>query len=182
MSQTFVLHMDDVTVSDRIDLQLIEIAPNKPYRFDDEFICEKFMEHKWYHGFVKVEQEFNDETGAFKLNLEKARAESKLRLENADDQMVQQYVRTQMEDRVAIGRPPLPPVGRVADIITRRKVDLAGTYGIHPVGWKGQTAPVTAMTATHEALIQQQADLIAKMAVQLENTTKRLTALEKAVS
>jgi hypothetical protein len=139
----FIFHVNPQSVDDRIDLSTYDVPPNKPFRFDNDFHAEKFLEHKApYYGVVKVDQQLDEDTGQFKLDLDKAKKQAYQALEKAEILMVETYVSTQRSDRIRINYPAMPPEGRVADIIERRKIDLGEQYGIYPVGYGKSQATV----------------------------------------
>lgn len=83
-----------------------------------------------------------------------------------EDMMVVNWVRVQLEERVKEGKPVMPPVGRVEQIIRERNIDLKAKYGLAPVGFdfvpKGQAQTVTMVPdeATLKANAAMQAELI----------------------
>lgn len=131
----YVLHVNDQPVADFIDITLYVVPPNKPFRFDNDFHAELFVRHMSHSGVVFVTEQYDDDNGQFKLDLGQARTQAAAQLEEAEKAVIQAYVTSQMEDRLAHGKPARPPMGRQLEVVKKRGVDLGEEYGIYPIGW-----------------------------------------------
>lgn len=133
-----LLHTDDEVVHARIDINSYTLPPGEPVEIENDHHANLILEQKVFHGIVEVPT-IKSRTG-ISYDIDSAIATSKEALLAADDLVVAQYIRTQLEDRLGAGKPALAPQGRALKIIRRTKTDLAD-YGIMPVGWKQSEAP-----------------------------------------
>lgn len=128
----FLLHVDDQSVVDIIDGIKYEALPGKPLRFDNDHHAQAFLEHKATYGVIECQAK-DTETGVV-VDLEGSREAAKAALDASETAVVNDYIKTQIEDRIRKNYPAMPPQGRAADIIEKRQVDLK-LHGINPVGW-----------------------------------------------
>lgn len=140
-------------VCDRIDVNDYRLPANRPVEISNNFHANKVMEHKSYHGVVVVNHVTNDE--GVKLDLDDARRRATATLFTRERDAIDRYIKTQLEDRLRMNYPALPPDARTARLIVKHGVDLT-TYGIKPVGW---TPPAPMASSPLQVLSQQNADL-----------------------
>lgn len=133
-----LLHTDDETVFVRVDINSYILPPGEPVEIENDHHANIILEQKVFHGIVEVPM--TKTRSGINYDIESATASAKEALLAADDLVVAQYIRTQLEDRLGAGKPALAPQGRALKIIRRTQTDLAD-YGIMPVGWKQSEAP-----------------------------------------
>jgi hypothetical protein len=129
-----LIHVDTVSrVGDVIDGRPIVLPANEPVELPT-FIAEAVERHIGHlYGIVEVEQVRNK--AGVTWALEEAMAKAKEYLVECDKATVNFYVRQQMEDRIAAGKPALPPTGHALEVIVKNKINLRKSFGITPVGW-----------------------------------------------
>jgi hypothetical protein len=118
---------------------LITFRPNEPVEVKEEHSGKCILEALRKQGLVEVPVAI-DKNG-FKIpNMETALKNAHVALEDGAKSMFMNYVKTQLDDRISIGKPPLPPSPAIQKIIERYGFDLE-SYGIKAQGWQvgGQT-------------------------------------------
>lgn len=129
-----LLHVDeDSIVGDVINGKPIRLPANEPVELD-AFIADAIVNHIGHlYGIVIVNQ-VRTKTGVT-WDVEEAQDRAENYLKECEKTVVDFYIRQQMEDRIAIGKPALPPTGRALDVIKANRINLRKQYGITPVGW-----------------------------------------------
>lgn len=98
------------------------------------FYAQKLIEtYGMNYGIIEVATE-KTRTG-LQIDADAGWARAKKQLAAVEDIMVVNWVRVQLEERVKEGKPVMPPVGRVEQIIRERNIDLKAKYGLSPVGF-----------------------------------------------
>jgi hypothetical protein len=188
MNRTTVLVHVDISekVADVINGRVIKLPPNEPVELDS-FIANAVMAHiGGIHGVVEVKQ--TRSKAGVKWEVEEALVRAAHKLEDCDRAVINQYVRTQMEDRIGAGKPALPPSGRALSVILRHKVSLAKEFGLSPVGWKDEGAGAVGMLTSNQAqsnaevsalktVVESQKDTIAGLAAELSDLTAKFNEL-----
>jgi hypothetical protein len=162
----WLLQMDDEDAADVIDNKLYVLPPGKPVEMPD-FDAGIMMAHNHQFGIVQVRETRDDE--GIHLHTAEARVAAKALLVTKDNEIVAEYIRVQLEDRVKAGRPALPPSGRCAKVVKRSGTKLAD-YGVKPVGWVMD--PSAAAAPADVAMTER----IAHLEAQLTVLTKALAA------
>lgn len=161
----WLIQMDDEDVAAVIDNKLYVMPPGKPVEFP-EFEGNIMLARHHYCGIVRVTETRDDE--GVHLHTKEAREAATALLAAKDREIVTEYIQTQLEDRVKINMPALPPAGRQAKVIARSGVKLA-EYGVRPVGWimgKGAEAAAPSTDVSER---------IASLEAQLAKVTELLT-------
>lgn len=109
-----------------------------PTDIERDFMADKIVEHLHYFGIVEV-YSTRDRAGVH-FDMEDARNRALTSLEISEKECIDQYVRTQLEDRVRMNYPALPPMGRAMECVIKHKVNLL-KYGLQPVGWSPPYQP-----------------------------------------
>lgn len=140
------------------------------------FYAQKLIEtYGMNYGIIEVATE-RTRTG-LQIDTDAGWARAKQQLAAVEDIMVVNWVRVQLEERVKEGKPVMPPVGRVEQVIRERNIDLKAKYGLSPVGFdfvpKGSAQQVTMVPdeATLKANAAMQAELI-ELKLQLSEMQK----------
>lgn len=126
-----VLQMSNETVHDVIDGRLYSVPHGEPFEFASTFIGRKFIEHKHWWGVVEVRT--TRTRSGISFEIEEAMERANQLLLQKDQEVIQNYINTQYDDRLAHGKPALKPGGRAAMIMAKHGINLA-SYGIRPVG------------------------------------------------
>lgn len=181
-----LLHLDDSEpVADVINGLLIELPAGEPVELD-EFTANAVLDHKaLIHGIVEVKQ-IKTKTGV-QYDIEEAEVRAQEALAVAEDRSVQFYVRQQMEDRIAGGKPALPPNGRARSIVLRKGISLREQFGLTPVGWKDvndsnpnvESTPTSpAISGALQSVVSSQKETIATLETQVEMQQNQLAAMD----
>lgn len=130
-----------------------------------EFYAQKLIEtYGMNYGIIEVPT-MKTRSGV-QIDVDAAEDRARKQLAAVEEIMVVNWVRVQLEERVKEGKPVMPPVGRVEQVIRERNIDLKAKYGLSPVGFdfvpKGsaQTVTVAPDEATLKANAAMQAGLI----------------------
>ena len=126
-----VYHESGEEVCDVMNGHLFRVPSGEPYEFASTFLGRKFIEHKHWWGVVEVKTIRTRQGIQFDLEDAKERAQELLK--QKDQEVIQNYINTQYDDRLAHGKPALKPGGRAAQILAKHSINLA-QYGIRPVG------------------------------------------------
>jgi hypothetical protein len=175
-------------VADVINGHLITFPPAEPVELDT-FIADTVMQHMGdIYGFVEVPMT-KTKTGVT-WDVDKAIELATERLKKCERASVEFYVRQQLEDRIAAGKPALAPTGRALMIIKKHNINLRTEYGLSPVGWKDIGADVpntdnaqvsdkalTALVSSQKLQIESQAEQIATQATQIETLGNQFAEL-----
>jgi hypothetical protein len=168
----YVLHMDSKNVEDVINGTLYEIPPDEPFEIENKDHGRLLLEHKYYTGIVEVE--VRKDKGNITVCVDEAREKALANLAAQDAAMFNRWVEDQYVDRIRKNFPALPAVGRVKEIIERRRINIA-EYGIRPVevGFgKGADNPVPSATSPDVLALQAQNDKLQKQLELQESSYK----------
>lgn len=110
---------------------------DEPTEFANEYMAGKILEHCHYYGIVEVHAQ-RDRQGVH-YDIEDAKRRAKEALEVSMKACINDYVITQLEDRVRKNYPPLPPSGRALECCIVLKYNLLKA-GIRCVGWEAPYA------------------------------------------
>lgn len=142
-----LLHVDTTSrVGDVINGKAYIFPCGEPVEMD-AFFADAVISHIGHiYGLVEVNQT-KTKTGIV-WDVEEAQERAGAFLIECDKATVNFYVRQQMEDRIAGGKPALPPTGRALDVIKKNQINLKRQFGLHPVGWvdPGEDLPNTGHT------------------------------------
>ncbi len=156
----WLLHVDETEqVAAVIDNKLYVLPPGKPVEMP-EFDGNIIMARLHYCGIVRVTETRDDE--GIHLHTKEAREASKTLLAQKDREIVTEYIQIQLEDRVKINMPALPPSGRQAKVIARSGVKLED-YGVRPVGWVMGKAAEAAIPAAQDGRLAALESQVAKL-------------------
>lgn len=168
---------------DTIHLQLgdlwYHVPPLDPFLIEDgQFYIDKLLEiYGPVYGIIQIETE-QTRTGV-SINADAAEKLARAALDSAELSMLSAYINAQQTERLAHGLPPMPPSGRVDEIIRRRKIDLKAKYNLVIPGRDGF------VDTEKEALRSENQKLKAQVAgheATLDTIMERLDAMEKAKS
>lgn len=154
-------HLSEGPITEKLGHIMYRIPPGEPTEIADDFHAEKLLE-RFAAPFGLVEVCVYKTADGTKYDLEKAHAEAVEGLAAGEEACIAKYIKVQLEDRIRVNFPPLPPVGRVAELIKKRNVDL-GMYGIRPFGMPLLEATADVSRAEFEALKRQNATLADKL-------------------
>lgn len=103
-----------------------------PTEFANEYMAGKIVEHCHYLGVVEVHST-RDRAGVH-YDMEDAKQRALHANDISIDACINDYVMNQMQDRVRMNLPPLPPQGRALESCIIRKFNLFKA-GIRLIGW-----------------------------------------------
>lgn len=152
---------------------------DEPTEFQNEYMASKIVEHCHYYGIVEVHST-RDRAGVH-YDMEDAKKRAKQSIQISMKACINDYVKTQLEDRVRKNFPPLPPEGRALESCIVMKYNLLKS-GIRCVGWEPPYAmedpgfgnTISAMPEGN-AMQQQINQLTAQLASQNDLIMKLLT-------
>lgn len=156
-------HTDVEVVHDLNDGLLYTFPPNEPVEVKDDYIASKILEHKVYHGLVEVKQ-IQTRSGV-KYDLDAAQKAAEIALKEADKKVLDEYVKSQLEDRIRKNYPPVPPTGRYKYVVDKYRIDLR-KYGINLIGPDAIENAPTIQTMTSpdvQILMNENAELRSKI-------------------
>lgn len=113
--------------------KLWTVPYDNPTEFENEYMADKIVEHCHYDGIIIVKAS-RDRAGVH-YDMEDARERALRALDVSIDACINDYVLNQMQDRVRMNFPPLPPMGRALECCIVRKYNLLKA-GIRLVGWQ----------------------------------------------
>lgn len=192
----YLLNCDTVEVADVVGGELYKLPPlvadeqPVPVEFENPFHANALVEHKGrYHAIVEVEQ-VKTPTG-ITFNVEEAVERGKVLQEEIAQERVQQYVREQLEERVAKNLPPLRPNGEIARLIKERGINLQDLGLPNPIGFErgaAQAGRVELVQAGQQgnaelaALVKSLADSVRELKQQTQDQADQLATVvaEKA--
>jgi hypothetical protein len=136
---------------------LFVFPPGEPTEIKDDYLAQSIVDHKILEGLIEVPI-IRDKRG-MSFDLETAIPLATKALQEGRIARVQRYIKTQREDRIAAGKPALPPSPSILKIIEEEGIDLASEgITLSGVGFK---------------VANQQSELLAKM-VKMESTMNSL--------
>lgn len=106
---------------------------DEPTEIMSDFMAEKIIEHCHYYGIIEVATTKTRE--GIQYNMKDARARALESLEVSEKACINDYIRTQLEDRVRANFPPLPPQGRALECCVKHQYNLLKA-GIRCIGWE----------------------------------------------
>jgi hypothetical protein len=106
---------------------------DEPTEILSDFMAEKIIEHCHYYGIIEVMTTKTRE--GIQYNMKDARARAMESLEVSEKACINDYIRTQLEDRVRANFPPLPPQGRALECCVKHQYNLLKA-GIRCIGWE----------------------------------------------
>jgi hypothetical protein len=120
----WLIHVGKNTISDKLnDYPPFVFPAGKPVEVKSDFLANAILEHRKLDGLVEVPIIVDDKGMSFDLpGAKKAALEN---LKKGRRELVMQYVKTQQEYRISVGKPPLPPSPVVQKIIEEEGIDLA---------------------------------------------------------
>lgn len=125
---------DNTPLRLQLDDHWFNLLPNEPLEIESPFYAAKLIEHYGpVYGIIEVPTERT--RGGLSMDIDKAEDRARKTLYAAETLMVENWVRVQMEERVKEGKPVMPPVGRVEQIIKSRNIDLRAKYNLSVVGF-----------------------------------------------
>lgn len=104
-----------------------------PTEFESDWIAGKIVEHCHYYGIVEVTQ-IREKSG-IRFDIAEAEKRATAALLLSEKTCINDYVKTQLQDRVKNNAPPLPPEGRALECVVKHRYNLLRA-GIRPVGWE----------------------------------------------
>lgn len=166
----YLMHSGKEPIHDVVQGRLYTFIPNEPLKIADNFIGHAILRHKAPMGLIEVPA--TEDRFGIHVDVaagEKIAAQAQKRTRRA---MVEQYIRTQREDRLRFNMPALPPHGTVAKIILEEGIKLPFV----PVGGDVEF-PTEAQPQPQEA--QQLAAQVAALQQQVAALTAALAGSEK---
>jgi hypothetical protein len=128
-----LLHLNPDPIVEVVEGIRYELPPGEAFEVEDDFHADKILERISWGGIVEVPVRKVKGGTEYDLDFAVNRAEELLKA--AEDKTIAEYVTAQKDERIAKGRPALPPEGRAAEIILRRRIDLGKEYNLFPIGW-----------------------------------------------
>lgn len=104
-----------------------------PTEFESDWIAGKIVEHCHYYGIVEVTQ-IREKSG-IRFDVAEAEKRATAALLLSEKTCINDYVKTQLQDRVKNNAPALPPEGRALECVIKHRYNLLRA-GIRPVGWE----------------------------------------------
>lgn len=149
-------------VAEMVDGVKYEFPSGEAVEVKNDFYAEAILRHLWWSGIVQVDS-VRDRSGVH-YDMDAAIAASKAACQDADKQLVQQYLNDQKLNQQA-GRPLQEPTGNHEAAIHRQHGDVKAFIkgaGVVIAGYNGDTG-TQVRDAEFEAMKKQNAELSAKM-------------------
>lgn len=112
---------------------LHKVPYDEPTEIMSDWFARLIVEHCEYSGIVEVEL-IKDRHGV-RYSMEDAKHRALQCLEVAEKKCINDYIFTQLNDRIRANYPPMPPMGRQLECVIKHKTNLL-KHGIRPVGWE----------------------------------------------
>lgn len=110
-----------------------EVPYDEPTEFESDFMAGKLVEHLHYFGLIEINR-IKTRHG-IEYDLDEAKDRALKTLEISEKACINDYIKSQLEDRVRQNFPPLPPVGRALECCVKHKYNLLRA-GIRCIGWE----------------------------------------------
>jgi hypothetical protein len=140
---------------------------DEPTEIQSSFMADKIIEHCHYYGIVEVRT--TKTRSGIVYSMDDARARAIECLEISEKACINDYIKTQLEDRVRQNFPPLPPSGRALQCCIKHRYNLLKA-GIRCIGWEPPyemedpglqvTAGLSMPSNLMEMIVQMQAQLL----------------------
>ncbi len=150
----YLIQVGPEPVHDVIDGKLFTFPPNEPVEVEDDFAGRAIIEHKAYTGITQVPM-VKTRT-AINFDVEGAKKRAAVARKTGLQSLVDNYIKTQIEDRLRKNYPAMPPSEVVQKAIDELGIDLS-SYGIRPVGMND--AIQNKANATEEQLAKQASEI-----------------------
>lgn len=144
---------------------------------DSDFYGQKLIEqYGANYGIIEIPTQ-KTRTGTH-IDIDKAEDRARRQLAAVEENMVISWARVQLEERVKEGKPVMPPVGRVEQIIRERNIDLKARFGLVPVGFDyTPTGASTAEAAAELAALRAENAQLRAQSVKSSDTVDALAEL-----
>lgn len=176
MASIFLMHAYHDTVHVQLDDRWFHMPPGEPVEFERQFDADKVIEiYGPIYGLIEVPST-KTRTGIH-IDVESGEEMAQAELQRRETSLLLEWVRIQQEDRVKNGAPPLPPSGRVKEIIEANHIDVKARFNLNILGFE------TVLADPEKVKLQQEnAELRAKVAQSdsaLAAILARLDVIEK---